>query len=142
MFDAGKQFSFEAAHELVSAKESPLCTQLHGHSYKVMISVSVEVLNSEGMVLDFHVLSRIVKPFLMDFDHTIITPQDLEKHSVAAPANPTAENIALAIWNYTSKRLINWIEESGDDLERFNRLTVVVQETETCRAACSKELVN
>ena len=51
----GKQFSFDAAHQLVG--HFGKCANLHGHTYKVEVVLTGSINDSgssEGMVVDFY----------------------------------------------------------------------------------------
>ena len=50
MFTVTKKFEFEASHKLDLTYESP-CQNLHGHSYKVEITISSEKLDENGIML-------------------------------------------------------------------------------------------
>jgi 6-pyruvoyltetrahydropterin/6-carboxytetrahydropterin synthase len=76
-----KQFRFEAAHQLPG--HSGKCRDLHGHSYVLTIillgpikevQLSAGCFSSDsGMVEDFDVLSRIVKPLIEEHcDHKFL----------------------------------------------------------------------
>lgn len=45
-----KVFGFDAAHKLLFYKGK--CSQLHGHTWKLIVSVKGTV-NQEGMIMDF-----------------------------------------------------------------------------------------
>ena len=60
-----KEFKFEMAHALHGY--DGLCKNIHGHSYKLFVTVKGKIKNDngnakDGMVLDFDVLKSIVKP--------------------------------------------------------------------------------
>ncbi len=64
-----KSFTFEASHIL------PLhpgkCSRLHGHSWKLKVSVESLIDPASGMVCDFYILSDLVKSLVVDrLDHT------------------------------------------------------------------------
>ena len=92
-----KEFVFDSAHFLPLVAEDHKCRKLHGHTYRVTIAVSGEV-NSQGWIIDFAEISEVVKPILRSIDHTLL-------NSVAGLENPTAENIAVVIWNKIKKRI-------------------------------------
>jgi len=87
-----KQFKFEAAHVL--PHHPGKCSRLHGHSYRFEVVVEGTLQTdgpAQGMVIDFDEISTIVKPAVVErLDHASLN--DLIP-------NPTAENIALWIWN-------------------------------------------
>ena len=108
-----KEFSFEAAH-LLEGYEG-LCSQIHGHSYRLQVTVGGEPLaaagdTAEGMVIDFGELKRIVAAAVVDrFDHALVihrTPATeglrtaLRRHLdriVETDYRPTCENMAPAM---------------------------------------------
>lgn len=76
-----KCFGFEAAHYL--PKYQGDCANIHGHSYKLQVTVSGKVNN--GMVIDFSILKEIVEKFVIkEYDHTLLNLRF---------AVPTAENM-------------------------------------------------
>ncbi len=87
-----KLFRFEAAHVL--PHHPGKCSRLHGHSYRVEVAVSGPLAvagPSQGMVVDFDELSAIVKPRIIErLDHSSLND---------VLPNPTAEHIALWIWD-------------------------------------------
>ena len=70
-----KEFKFEMAHALYGY--DGLCANLHGHSYKLLVTVRGGVKNEEepkqGMVIDFSVLKSIVKSLIISkYDHSLV----------------------------------------------------------------------
>lgn len=84
-----KEFKFEAAHQL-SLHEGK-CKNLHGHSYRLQVTVSgplIESGPSTGMVLDFSDLTQVVKSEIINqWDHQFLND--------ILPFTTTAENLAL-----------------------------------------------
>ncbi len=63
-----KEFNFEAAHQLFWHKGK--CSQCHGHSYKLFVTLEGE-LNKNGIVVDFGDLKDIVnKEIIEKYDHS------------------------------------------------------------------------
>ena len=56
----------DCAHFL---KGHPRCGRLHGHTYRVDVTISGET--KDGMVLDFAELRRGVQQVLAEYDHTL-----------------------------------------------------------------------
>jgi 6-pyruvoyltetrahydropterin/6-carboxytetrahydropterin synthase len=91
------QLEFAAAHRLRGYEGN--CARLHGHNWKVEVSVSGEHLNDVGMLMDFKEIKRRAKVILDELDHFYlndITPFNDE-------LNPTAENIAWFLFDRLSK---------------------------------------
>lgn len=71
-----KEFSFEMAHTLEGYDGA--CSQIHGHSYRLYVTVigtprSDESDPKNGMVMDFGVLKSIVGRTIVDrYDHTLV----------------------------------------------------------------------
>lgn len=68
----------------------------HGHNYELIVSVTGEIDPETGFVIDVKVLKDIVKQEVEDpFDHKNLNLEVAD----FANLNPTAENIAVVIWN-------------------------------------------
>ncbi|MBT3721302.1 6-carboxytetrahydropterin synthase QueD [archaeon] len=89
-----KEFMFDSAHNL--DWHDGYCKNLHGHTYKLQVSVSGKV-NENGVVLDFKDLKKIVKEKIISvLDH---------KYLNKIITNPTAENMLLWIWDQLENEL-------------------------------------
>jgi 6-pyruvoyltetrahydropterin/6-carboxytetrahydropterin synthase len=83
-----KEYGFEAAHFIYNHPGK--CRNLHGHSYKLFVSLEGAVNPETGMIIDFDDLSRIVgEKVIQRLDHRFLN--DLIPLS-------TAENISVWIW--------------------------------------------
>lgn len=92
MFEITVEREFCAAHAIViGGVREPV----HGHNFRLAVSVAGPTLDHEGLLLDFHALERavdeIIKPF-HNADMNAIAPFDR-----AGNVNPTAEEIARHI---------------------------------------------
>ena len=84
-----RRFRFEAAHRL-PRYQGP-CFELHGHSYELHVTLDMPVNPETGMTVDFFSLESVVKDKVLNhLDHKNLN-DTLE--------NPTAENIAVWVWN-------------------------------------------
>lgn len=74
----------------------------HGHNYELIVSVTGEVDAQTGYVVDMKWLADIIENEVEKrFDHKNLNEQTEEfKH-----LNPTAENIAIVIWQILKKQL-------------------------------------
>ena len=93
-----KEFRFEAAHRLTKFPKDHKCHRLHGHSYRVRVSVRGVVDQETGIVLDFAEISAAWKPLFGELDHQYL-------NSIPGLENPTAENLAVWIWRKLSVTL-------------------------------------
>ena len=116
-----KQFNFETAHALYGYDGK--CKNLHGHSYKLSVTLIGEPINDRdnvkyGMVLDFGDLKKIVKEEIVDvFDHATVfnktTPhlalgselQNNGHHVIFVDYQPTTENMLLDFVDKIKNRL-------------------------------------
>jgi 6-pyruvoyltetrahydropterin/6-carboxytetrahydropterin synthase len=87
MFEVSVECSFAAGHALRGYKGK--CENVHGHNYRVKVTVAGEKLNSIGLLVDFADLRATVKELVESFDHRFLN--DLEPFK---ELNPSAENMA------------------------------------------------
>ena len=74
----------------------------HGHNYELIVKVTGEVDPKTGYVIDMKVLSNTIKEnVLKKFDHKNL---NLDTHEFKE-LNPTAENIAVVIWNILREKI-------------------------------------
>ncbi len=74
----------------------------HGHNYDLTVEVEGEIDQETGYVIDIKILSDIVKEQVTDrFDHKNLNLDVPEFKDL----NPTAENIAVVIWNLIREKL-------------------------------------
>jgi 6-pyruvoyltetrahydropterin/6-carboxytetrahydropterin synthase len=67
-----KEFDFEAAHTQESFPAEHKCRRVHGHSFKLIVSVAGEVDRETGMFYDHAIISEAVKPLIDKLDHTFL----------------------------------------------------------------------
>jgi len=100
MFEVTVEQTFAAGHALREYKGK--CENVHGHNYRVQITVEGERLNRIGLLVDFVELKRIVREVVDRLDHQFIN--DLEPFTVI---NPSAENMAKYFYDEVSRRMDN-----------------------------------
>ena len=84
-------FQFEAAHRLPNVPDDHKCARLHGHSFRVSVTVNGPVDPTLGWVVDFADLERSWRPIHDALDHRYL-------NDVEGLENPTSE--VLAVWIY------------------------------------------
>lgn len=120
-YEVTKEFKFEMAHVL-SDYDGP-CGNLHGHSYRCLVSFKNDDLGSAGqagMVLDFNEAKTIVGSLINKLDHCFAfnkyssDPFETEIMNVCSRYNKktyvfdgrtTAENMSEYIYNYVNGQL-------------------------------------
>lgn len=66
-----KEITFDVAHMLSYYQGK--CANLHGHTYKLQVTLKGDVDNEAHMVLDFNILKDVLNQSVIDvFDHAII----------------------------------------------------------------------
>jgi 6-pyruvoyltetrahydropterin/6-carboxytetrahydropterin synthase len=112
MFRVTREIHFCYGHRLLNYDGK--CRHLHGHNGKAVITLEGPSLDRLGMVLDFSQLKRIVGGWIDEaLDHRLLLHRDdpylpyLREQGepvVVLDVNPTAENIAKLIFDYTHSR--------------------------------------
>ncbi len=103
---ASRKASFNAAHRLYrpdwdEKKNNEVfgkCNnpKFHGHNYDLIVSVTGEIDPETGFVMDLKVLKELIKEHVEDaLDHKNLNLDVPEFKNL----NPTAENIAVVVWN-------------------------------------------
>jgi 6-pyruvoyltetrahydropterin/6-carboxytetrahydropterin synthase len=91
MFSISTVREFSAAHALRLYDGS--LEPVHGHNWRVKVTVSADALDAIGVVMDFHDLERRVDAIIAPFHNrhlNEVAPFDRQ-------SNPSAENVALHI---------------------------------------------
>ena len=108
---------FNAAHRLHNPEWSDEKNQkvfgkcnnpnFHGHNYNLIVKVAGEPDPQTGYVCDMKVLSDTIKEHVTDkFDHKNLNIDVPEFRNV----NPTAEHIAVVIWNILREKIDNKLD--------------------------------
>jgi len=82
---------FSAAHALRLYDGS--LEPVHGHNWRVQVTVAAEKLDAIGVVMDFHELERLVDLILAPLHNRHLN----EVPPFARELNPSAENVALYV---------------------------------------------
>ena len=98
MYSVSIETHFSAAHLLRNYKGK--CENLHGHNWKVEVTVSTETLDEAGMAIDFSELKQKTNAIIEQFDH-----QYLNEIKYFKKVNPSSENIAAYIFNLLKEKL-------------------------------------
>ena len=105
MITLTKKFEFEAAHR-ISNYEGP-CREIHGHTYKLEVTISGPINPKTDMILDFKILKNLVKISVIEqFDHALLLKDNEENRKLFEhysgkitwmKAEPTAEPVAVEV---------------------------------------------
>lgn len=95
-----RAFTFEAAHRL--PRHPGKCKDLHGHSYRLVVTVDRPVDPVTGLAIDFSELKAVVGREVVDvLDHRFLNEMI---------DNPSAEVIAVWIWERLAAPLHGLVE--------------------------------
>jgi 6-pyruvoyltetrahydropterin/6-carboxytetrahydropterin synthase len=120
MFLVSVQETFSSGHALRGYKGK--CENLHGHNYRVQVTLEGPQLDYIGLLVDFTHLKEVMRSIIKRLDHQFIN--DLEPFTTV---NPSAENMAKYFYDQVSGKLQN--------LPPGARVSnVVVWETDTAMA--------
>lgn len=122
-YEISTEETFSAAH-LISGYEGE-CSSLHGHNWRVRVTVRAEKSSAMGLTFDFRKLRAILGEVLATLDHTMLNDLPVFKD-----VNPTAETIAEWCHGELTRRI------NGPGLEVSK---VEVWESDTSCAAFTKE---
>lgn len=107
-----KDWSFEKNDSIFGKCNNP---NFHGHNYELVVSVTGEIDPETGFVIDVKILKDLIKSEVEDaFDHKNLNIEVAEFKDL----NPTAENIAVVIW-----------QKLRPHIDAANQLEVVLYET-------------
>ena len=86
MYEVMIKTEFASAHNLRNYKGA--CEALHGHNWKVDITVETDQLDEIGLALDFNLLKEKTNRIIGELDHIYIN-----EHPAFKEKNPSSENI-------------------------------------------------
>lgn len=96
--ETSKTFGIEAAHWLPNVPHDHKCRRVHGHSFRITVSVRGDVDPHAGWVMDFADIAAAFAPLYEQLDHRLLNDVD-------GLDNPTSENLARWCWTRLSSLL-------------------------------------
>jgi len=98
MYELTVAREFSAAHQMRGYPGA--CARLHGHNYRVEVTVAGEELDERGMLMDFAELKALCDRMIAELDH-----QNLNELLAFAEQNPSSENLAHYLHERIGKEL-------------------------------------
>lgn len=86
-----REYRFEAAHRLTGVSPQHRCGQLHGHSYRIELSLEGPVDPTTGWLIDFGDIDRVWLPLRDRLDHGVL-------NDIEGLPNPTCELLTRWVW--------------------------------------------
>ena len=135
-----KQFTFETGHALYGYDGK--CRNIHGHSYKLHVTVIGSPNNDSnhvkyGMVIDFSDLKKIVKKEIVElFDHATVFNKNTPHIELAKLLKDRGHNVLLVDYQPTSEMMIiDFAKKIKKELPPSIKLhSLKLQETESSYA--------
>ena len=98
MFEIEIERCFSAAHQLRGYNGN--CSNLHGHNYRVTVTVRSNELDRIGIALDFRKLKQELDSLLEEYDH-----RNLSELPEFQEINPTSEVLARTIYRRRGEKM-------------------------------------
>ncbi len=98
MFEVSVDETFSSGHALRGYKGK--CENVHGHNYKVRVTLAGPELDSIGLLYDFVHLKQAIQGVIRTLDHRF-----LNDFAPFDTVNPSAENIARHIYEEIGKQM-------------------------------------
>jgi len=98
MFQVSVEETFSSGHALRGYKGK--CENVHGHNYRVQVTLEGPQLDNIGLLVDFTQLKQVLRDIIKRLDHQFIN--DLEPFTTI---NPSAENMAKYFYDEVSRQL-------------------------------------
>ena len=108
-FNAAHRLHNPAWDEATNDKVFGKCNNpnYHGHNYDLVIKLTGEIDEQTGYLMDLKLLSDTIQQYVLEkFDHKNLNEDCAEFKNL----NPTAENIAIVIYNLLRPEIKNNIE--------------------------------
>ena len=98
MYHLTIQTNFAAAHNLLNYQGD--CENLHGHNWKVEVTVNTENLDTAGLGIDFKILKKKTNTIMDRLDHKYLNDLDMFKG-----ISPSSEHISRYIFDALTEEL-------------------------------------
>lgn len=119
-----RHFQFEAAHTIPDHPGK--CKNLHGHSYKLVVTVGAEHVPPSGYFIDFAELKEVVNESVIEYlDHRYLNDLTAFTGEVTS-----AENICQWIW---------MVLENAFRFQCYQLMEITLYETEDCCVTITRD---
>lgn len=142
-----KKFTICAGHFLPNTPPGHKCKRQHGHNWDIYIKLQGPVLEKEGWVIDFGIITRWFKedpiytngPSIFTLlDHNNLN--DVEINKKKPLKNPTSENLSIYIYELMWKKLREYqqdmmsksLRDTLDGDPELRLISVAIAEKDDC----------
>ena len=98
-----KKFNIESARSLPNLSAEHPCSQLHGHSFEIILKISGELNEKTGFIIDFQEIEDSFNPIRKLLDHAYL-------NDIKGLENPTSENMCKYIWAEIKPKISGLVE--------------------------------
>ena len=113
MYALQTEACFDSAHFLTDYYGK--CENLHGHRWRIVVTIEQEGLQSEGtmrdMVLDFGVFKRSVRALADSLDHTFLVEEGSLKPATIAALEAEGFSLTILPFRTTAENLARYVAE-------------------------------
>ena len=109
-----REYYINSARFLPNLEDTHICSNLHGHTYRIKVSVKGPVDLISGFVIDAFEIDKYFKKLHKEIDHKLL-------NEIKGLENPTSENICVFVWDKLLKDIPNLyqIEIKENDVTGF-----------------------
>ena len=86
-----KEYYINSARFLPNLPKEHICSQIHGHTYNIKVSVKGSINSVTGFVIDAFDIDKFFNKVYIEIDHKLL-------NEIKGLENPTSENICIFIW--------------------------------------------
>ncbi|MBC7419760.1 MAG: 6-pyruvoyl tetrahydropterin synthase family protein [Bdellovibrio sp.] len=97
-YELKQHFQIESARFLPNLPSTHPCARMHGHSFKIVLTLLGDLDTKVGWVMDYNEISFAMKALLIEIDHRVL-------NEVPGLENPTSELLAKWIYDRMIKKI-------------------------------------
>jgi 6-pyruvoyltetrahydropterin/6-carboxytetrahydropterin synthase len=105
IFELKQHFQIESARFLPFLPETHPCRNMHGHSFKIILTLKGKLQPQLGWVQDYHEITQAMDPLLKILDHRVL-------NEIPGLENPTSELLCYWLFEKCRSQLPNLIRVS------------------------------
>lgn len=117
MYALRTECAFDSAHFLTDYYGK--CENLHGHRWRVIVTIEQEELQREGtmrdMVVDFGVFKRAVRSLARELDHSFLVEEGSLAEATVAALEAEGFSLTILPFRTTAENLARWFCERLSD---------------------------
>ncbi|MGZ3724423.1 MAG: 6-carboxytetrahydropterin synthase QueD [Pseudobdellovibrio sp.] len=98
IYELKQHFQIESARFLPKLPKTHPCSNMHGHSFKIVLTLQGPLDPQIGWVMDYHEISKVMQPLLNQLDHKVL-------NDIPGLDNPTSELLAKWIFDKAKREL-------------------------------------